>query len=89
MLLLKIYLFHLIIHFIDYPDFYLEMKELFIIWLLGWAIAATTNVDPEELIERAIQSIQNDLTGRMKNGDTSKRSFPRKITPLYDTIITF
>ena len=65
------------------------MKELFIIWLLGLAISAAVNIDPEELMERAMKSIQNDLKERMKHGDTSKRFIPRKITPLYGTIFSF
>ena len=67
-------------------DFHLDMKNPIILWFLGWAITEATNVDPEELMERAMKSIQNDLSERMMHGETSKRFFPRKITPLYESI---
>ena len=70
-------------------DFHLDMRKPLIIWFVGWAITEATNVDPEELMEKAMKSIENDLSERMVHGETSKRFFPRKITSLYDSIFRF
>ena len=62
------------------------MQVLLILCLNWLAFSSAVNVDPEKLMRKAEESIQNDVLQRMKLGETSKRFAPKKITPLYDII---